>query len=88
MEILNKTLISFDLFSSYILEKHGSSTINIKTTEYEKSIFIVILKVIADRTKLSSIVIFKLKNIFKEIFSDGIYIRVNEKKWMNKNEML
>jgi DDE superfamily endonuclease len=42
----------------------------------------------ADGTKLPAVCIFKLKNIPKEKFPHGIYIRVNEKGWVNKQEML
>jgi len=42
----------------------------------------------ADGTKLPAICIFKLKKISKEKFLDGIYICVNEKGWVNENEML
>ncbi|CAI2202023.1 3594_t:CDS:2, partial [Funneliformis geosporum] len=34
------------------------------------------------------VIIFKLKNIPHEIFPDGVKIRVNEKGWVNKEEML
>ena len=41
-----------------------------------------------DGTKLPAVCIFKLKNIPKENFPRGIYIRVNEKGWVNEQEML
>ncbi len=40
---MDETPVSFDLSSSYTLEKHDSNTISIKTTGYEKSMFTVIL---------------------------------------------
>ena len=43
---------------------------------------------LADGTKLPAVCIFKLKNILKENFPRGIYIRVNEKGWVNEQEML
>ncbi|CAB5326169.1 unnamed protein product [Rhizophagus irregularis] len=42
----------------------------------------------ADGTKLPAVCIFKLKNILKEKFPYGIYIRANEKGWINEQEML
>ncbi|CAB4430268.1 unnamed protein product [Rhizophagus irregularis] len=45
----------------------------------------------SDGTKLpavSAVCIFKLKNISKETFPHGIYIRGNEKGWVNEQKML
>ena len=42
----------------------------------------------ADRTKLEPVIIFKLKNISREVFPDGIKIQVNEKGWVNEEEIL
>ncbi|CAI2188768.1 11348_t:CDS:1, partial [Funneliformis geosporum] len=42
----------------------------------------------SDGTKLEPIIIFKLKNIPRESFPVGVKIRVNEKGWMNEEEML
>lgn len=85
---MDETPMSFDLPSSYTLEKRGSSTVNIKTTGHEKSTFTVVLGVMSDGRKLPPVVIFKLKNVPREEFPDGIYVRVNPKGWMNQNEML
>ena len=85
---MDETSMSFDLPSSYTLEKRGSSTVNIKITGHEKSTFTVVLGVMADGSKLPPVVIFKLKNIPRETFRDGIYVRVNQKGWMNEDEML
>ena len=41
----------------------------------------------ADGTKLPPVIIFKLVNIPREEFSDGVIIRANPKGWMNKDEM-
>ncbi len=40
---MNETPVSFDLPSSYTLEKRDSNTINIKITGHERSMFTVIL---------------------------------------------
>jgi len=42
----------------------------------------------ADESKLPPIIIFKLKNILQEIFSNSIFVRVNVKGWVNKDEMI
>ncbi len=85
---MNKTPISFNLSSFYTLEKCGSNTISIKTIGYERSIFTVILGCMADSSKLSSVIIFKLKNKSKKEFFNSVFIRINEKGWINKEEMI
>ena len=42
----------------------------------------------ADESKLPPIIIFKLKNILRETFSNSIFIRVNAKGWINEDEMI
>jgi hypothetical protein len=54
----------------------------------KKKNFTVILGCMADGTKLPPVCIFKLKNIPKERFPDGVIIRANEKGWNNEIEML
>ena len=76
---MNETSVTFDLPYSFTLKKYGSSSINIKTTGHERSIFTVILGCMADGTKLPLVVIFKLKNIPREDFPYRVYVRVNEK---------
>jgi len=85
---LDKTSLSFDLPSSTTLEVRGSKTISIRSTGHEKNCFTVILACMANGTKLEPVIIFKLKNIPRETFPDGIKIRVNEKGWVNEEEML
>ncbi len=41
----------------------------------------------ADRTKLFSFIIFKLKNIIKCNFSLKVIVRVNSTGWINENEI-
>ena len=74
--------------SNTTLDQRSTSTVTIRTTGHEKTHFTVVLSCLADGTKLSVTCIFKLKNIPKEQFPQGINIRVNEKGWMNENEML
>ncbi|CAI2181220.1 13067_t:CDS:1, partial [Funneliformis geosporum] len=85
---LDETSLSFDLLSSTILKSKGSKTVSIRSTGYEKNCFTIILVCIADGTKLEPVIIFKLKNISREIFSDGVKIHVNKKGWVNEKEML
>ena len=80
--------VAFDLPSSYTLEKRGSSTVSIKTTGHEQSTFTVVLGCMADGSKLPPVVIFKLKNVPRETFPDGIFVRTNAKGWVNENEMI
>ena len=67
------------------MKKYGSNIISIKIIGYERSTFTVIL---ANRSKLPPVVIFKLKNISQENFSDNIFVRTNIKGWINKNKMI
>ena len=85
---MNETLMWFDLPSNTTINKKGEKTISIRTTEYEQTFFTVILECMADGIKLPTVCIFKVKKIPKEKFPDGIHIRANEKRWVNKSEML
>src|SRR6266540_3810408 len=85
---MDETPVSFDLPNSYTLEKHNFNTISIKITGYKRSIFTVILDCIADSLKLPPVIIFKLKNKLREEFSNNIFIRTNEKGWVNKKEII
>ncbi|CAI2174088.1 6199_t:CDS:1 [Funneliformis geosporum] len=85
---LDETPLSFDLSSSTILESKRSKTVSIRSTGHKKNCFTIVLTCMADGTKLEPVIIFKLKNILREIFSDGVKICVNEKGWVNEKEML
>ena len=85
---MDETSLSFDLPYSTTLEARGAKTVNIRTTGHERSCFTVILACLADGTKLEPTVIFKLKNIPRETFPEGVHVRVNEKGWCNGTEML
>ncbi len=85
---MNKIPISFDLLSFYTLKKRSSNTISIKTTGHERSMFTVILDYMANSLKLPPIIIFKLKNKLRKEFPNGIFIRTNEKGWINKEKMI
>ncbi len=62
--------------------------ISIHTIGYEKTNFTIVLTCMADRTKLSSLVIFKLKNILRCNFPPRVIVRANPTGWMNENKML
>ncbi|CAB5321968.1 unnamed protein product [Rhizophagus irregularis] len=78
----------FNLPNNTTINQKKAKTVSICTIGHEQSSFTVILVCMADGMKLPAICIFKLKNILKEKFPYGIYIRVNEKGWVNKQEML
>jgi hypothetical protein len=78
----------FDLPSNTTINQKGAKTVSIRTTGHEWSSFTVILACMANGTKLPAVCIFKLKNVLKETFPHDIYIRANEKVWVNEQEML
>ncbi|GBC04795.1 hypothetical protein RclHR1_05880008 [Rhizophagus clarus] len=85
---MDETPMWFDLPSNMTINQKGAKTVNIRTTGHEQSLFTVILACMADGMKLPAVCIFKLKNVLKEKFPNGIYIRANEKGWVNEQEML
>ena len=85
---MDETPMWFDLPSNTTINQKGAKTVNIRTIGHEHTSFTVVLRCMADGTKLPAVCIFKLKNIPKEKFPCGIYIRVNEKGWVNKQKML
>src|SRR6266542_3072444 len=85
---MDETPMWFDLPSNTTINQKDAKTVNICTTGHERTSFTVVLRCMANGTKLPAVCIFKLKNIPKEKFPRGIYIRVNEKEWVNEQEML
>ena len=59
----------------------------ILSTGHERSNFTVVLACLANGTKLLLVIIFKLVNVPREEFPDGVIIRANAKGWMNEDEM-
>jgi len=85
---MDETPLWFDLPSNTTIDHKGTKPVSICTTGHKCSSFTVVLACMADSKKLSAVCIFKLKNVPRENFPHGIYIRANEKGWMNENEML
>ena len=65
---MDETPVTFDLPYSTTLDYRDTSTVNIRTTDHEKTNFTVILGCMTDGTKLPTVCIFKLKNISRESF--------------------
>ena len=80
--------MSFNLPSNTTVEQSGSKTVSILSTGHERSNFIIVLACLADRMKLTRVIIFKLKKIPCEEFSEGVVIHANSQGWMNKEEMI
>jgi hypothetical protein len=70
------------------VEQRGTRTVSILSTGHERSNFTVVLTCMSDGTKLLPGIIFKLANIQREEFPDGVTIRANKKGWMNESEMI
>src|SRR6266542_533001 len=85
---MDETPMWYELPSNATINQKSAKTGNIRTTGHERASFTVVLGCMVDGTKLPAVCIFKLKNIPKEKFPHGIYIRVNEKGWVNEQEML
>jgi hypothetical protein len=79
--------MTFDLPSSSTIDKLGAKAISICITGYEKANFTVVLTYMADRTKLSPLIIFILKNIPRGNFPPEVIVQANPKGWMNESEM-
>ena len=84
---MDETPMAFNLPSNTTIEQSGSKTISILSTGHERSNFTVVLACLADGTKLPPVIIFKLKKIPQEEFSEGIIIHTNFEGWINENEM-
>ncbi|GES84778.1 pogo transposable element with KRAB domain [Rhizophagus clarus] len=84
---MDETPMAFNLPSNNTIEQSGTKTVSILSTGHERSNFTVVLACMADGTKLPPVIIFKLKNIPREVFPDGVIIRTNPEGWMNESEM-
>jgi len=78
--------LTFDIHPklSRTVEKTGTSTVSIRTTENDKSSFTVVLGCQANGQKLPPMVIFKRKTLPKEKFPVGVVItKANPTRWMD-----
>ena len=79
--------MTFDLPSNRTVAGIGDKTIMIKTTGHEKTHFSFVLSLMADGTKLKSIIIFKSKMLLKSMkFPAGVIVHAHVKGWMDENE--
>ena len=85
---MDKTPMSFNLSNNTTVKQSGSKTVSILSTGHERSNFTIVLACLADRTKLPLVIIFKLKKIFCEEFSENVVIRANSQGWINEEEMI
>ena len=84
---MDETPLSFNLPNSTTIEQRDTKTVSILSTGHERSNFTVVLACLADGTKLPPVIIFKLVNVPREEFPDGVIIRANAKGWMNEDKM-
>ena len=74
---MDETPISFNLSNNITVEQHSTKIVSILSTRYEHSNFTVVLSCMADGTKLPPVIIFKLVNVPREEFPDGIIVCTN-----------
>ncbi|GBB93285.1 hypothetical protein RclHR1_21420002 [Rhizophagus clarus] len=84
---MDETLMAFNLPSNNTIGQSGTKTVSILSTGHEHSNFTVVLACMADGIKLPPVIIFKLKNIPREVFPDDVIICTNSEGWMNESEM-
>ncbi len=77
----------FDAPAYRTVNSKGAKTVNIVTTGHETTNFTVALACMANGVKLHPMVIFKRKMMPKEKITPKVYVSVNEKGWMNEQEM-
>ena len=85
---IDETAVAFNMTYNTTIEEKGTKTIAIASTGHENSNFTVVLVCLADGTKLPPVIIFKLVNVPRKEFPDGVVVRANPSGWMNENEML
>jgi len=85
---MDETPMAFNLPSQSTIEECGKRTVSILTTGHERTNFTVTLTCLADGTKLPPFIIFKLVNVPREKFPDGVYVHANPSGWMDEKEMI
>ena len=71
--------LSFNLPNSTTIEQRDTKTVSILSTDHKRSNFTVVLGCLANGTKLPPVIIFKLVNVPREEFPDGVIIRAKQK---------
>ena len=74
------------MVGSLTFEESGAKTVQIRITGNEKNRFTCVLTVLADGIKLPLIIIFKGKQIPKNLPS-RIIVLMHSKKWIDESEM-
>ena len=85
---MDETPLSFNLPSQTTVEERGKRTVSILTTGHEHTNFTVTLTCLADGTKLPPLIIFKLVNVPRESFLNGVHVCANPTGWMDEKEMI
>ncbi|GBB94127.1 hypothetical protein RclHR1_00230005 [Rhizophagus clarus] len=76
---MDETSMAFNLTSYTTIEHRGTKSVSILSTGHERSNFTVVLAYMANGEKLPPVIIFKLVNVPREDFPDGVIIRANPK---------
>ena len=84
---MDETPLYFDVVPSRILDRRGKKSIIVRTTGSEKRHLTVVMCVTHDGDVLPALTIFKGKRPL-QIRADGVYIRTQEKAWMDEPMML
>ena len=80
---MDETPVYFDMVGNLTIENRGVKSVQVRTTGNEKNRFTCVLTVLADGTKLPPIVIFKGKQMPKNLPS-GIIVMMHPKGWMDE----
>jgi hypothetical protein len=84
---MHEVPVSFYLPGSRTVHLKGAKEVSVATTGYEKSNFMVVLRVTSEVGKYPNLVVFKRKTLPKGTFPKGILIAANEKGWINQDIM-
>lgn len=84
----DQTPIYWDMPRSSTITTKGAKTVSIKSTGNEKMRCTVMLCITADGNKLPPYIVMKRKTMPKEKFSKKIFVRVQEKGWMQEHLIL
>ncbi len=84
---MDEVPMSFDAPANRTVHTKGAKTVNVVTTGHEKTHFTAVLACMANGVKVRPMVIFKRKTMPKEKITQKVYVSVNQKGWMNEEEM-